>query len=290
MMLRIPERGAIAVLASSWTNGPSGTWGQIILEELTRPGATIGEAIMRSKHRNPKSGFVNLYNLLGDPAAPTSLPIAKIDLSAEGAEEGPLTVSGVMDTDEFSGELMVELVDNDREILHSITTRLEGSDFSVDLPASTEELANAAVARVYAWDVSRSFDAAAAIDLPGKEKPAPPRQRRPRRRKKPEKPPEPIPEATAAELRADAIAWWSFDENGGTNILDRMEARHGSLVDRADRVTSPRGSALTFYGYGFLDFGAEQGHWISLHRYQACSFFHIRIPFSHKAAGRPFPR
>ncbi len=261
-LLRMPDRGAIAVLAASWTNGPSGTWGQIILEEMTRPGATIGEAFMNSKHRNPKIGYVNLYNLLGDPAVPTALPSAAIELKLAGAEGGPLSLSGELEIGEFSGEVLVELVDENREILHSVTTPLEGAEFAVDFPVSAETLATASVARAYAWDVSRGIDAAAAIEVPKASNGAPEASKFKRRQrrggKKPVEKPEVIPEATAAELLGDAIAWWSFDEKAGSSVRDRLDAHHGALIDRADRTTNLRGGAFTFYGHGFLDFGSDQ--------------------------------
>ncbi len=257
-MLRIADRGAIAVVAASWTNGPTGTWGKILMEELTRPGATVGEAFMRAKHRNPTPQFVDLYSLLGDPAVPVAAPVAEIDLSISGGEGAALTVSGTMDVSEFSGELLVELVDGERQTLHEVTTPLEGPEFTVELEVTAEELAAASVARVYAWDVSRGIDAAAAVELPGKEarpeRPRPPR----RRRMPPEEPAEPIPQATAGEILADTVAWWSFDEAAGSEVHDRLDAHHGSLVGRAVRSDGPRGGAFDFHGQGFIDFGSDQ--------------------------------
>jgi len=66
--LRLPRRGAVAVFAASWRNSPSSTMGRIVMEEATRPGATIGEAIMRAKGRLRNKILVQTYNLLGDPA------------------------------------------------------------------------------------------------------------------------------------------------------------------------------------------------------------------------------
>ncbi|HMB52431.1 MAG TPA: C25 family cysteine peptidase, partial [Thermoanaerobaculia bacterium] len=71
-LLRLPGRGAIAVVAASWRNSPRPSWGQALFEELTAPGATIGEALMRAKQRERNRFFVNSYNLLGDPALPVA--------------------------------------------------------------------------------------------------------------------------------------------------------------------------------------------------------------------------
>jgi hypothetical protein len=73
-LLRLAERGAVGVIAASWRNGAQVRWGQVLLEELTTPGATVGEALMRAKRRVRQSEFVHTYNLLGDPAVPVALP------------------------------------------------------------------------------------------------------------------------------------------------------------------------------------------------------------------------
>jgi len=72
--LRLPQRGAIAVFAASWRNSPSSTMGRIVMEEATRPGATIGEAIMKAKSRLRNEILVQTYNLLGDPALHLAVP------------------------------------------------------------------------------------------------------------------------------------------------------------------------------------------------------------------------
>jgi len=75
-LLRLDGRGAIAVLAASWRNRPSPRWGQVLVDELTQPGTTVGEAVMRAKHRVESRLLVETYNLLGDPALPIALPAA----------------------------------------------------------------------------------------------------------------------------------------------------------------------------------------------------------------------
>ncbi len=73
-LLRLDGRGAVAVFAASWRNSPSAKWGEVLIEELTAPGATVGEAILRAKRRIGNRMFVATYNLLGDPAVPVALP------------------------------------------------------------------------------------------------------------------------------------------------------------------------------------------------------------------------
>ncbi|MEM7349344.1 MAG: C25 family cysteine peptidase [Acidobacteriota bacterium] len=72
--LRLADRGAIAVMAASWRISPSVAMGKALMTELTRPGATIGEALMRSKHQIRQKLFVETFNLLGDPAISMPLP------------------------------------------------------------------------------------------------------------------------------------------------------------------------------------------------------------------------
>jgi len=72
-LLRLDRKGAIGVFAASWRNSPSSNMGRIVMEELTTPGATLGEAIMRAKHRLRSPVLVETYNLLGDPAISLNL-------------------------------------------------------------------------------------------------------------------------------------------------------------------------------------------------------------------------
>ncbi len=72
-LLRMDGKGAIGVFAASWRNSPSSSMGRIVMDELTTPGATIGEALMRAKHRLRSPTLVETYNLLGDPAISLNL-------------------------------------------------------------------------------------------------------------------------------------------------------------------------------------------------------------------------
>lgn len=72
-LLRLDGKGAIGVFAASWRNSPSSNMGRIVMDELTTPGATIGEALMRAKHRLRSPTLVETYNLLGDPAISLNL-------------------------------------------------------------------------------------------------------------------------------------------------------------------------------------------------------------------------
>jgi hypothetical protein len=67
--LRVPRKGAVAVVAASWKIGPTEEMSRLLLEEFTRPG-TAGEALQRAKARSDDESFIWQFNLLGDPALP----------------------------------------------------------------------------------------------------------------------------------------------------------------------------------------------------------------------------
>ncbi len=181
-LLRIPGRGAVAVFAASWRNSPSSRWGQVLLEELTAPGATVGEAVMRSKHQIKNRDFVETYNLLGDPAVPVALPAGAIELeaAAEAAAGDPLSIRGMVALAGFTGKVLVDLVDAGGEALRTESLDLEAPEFAVDFELSAEELAGLKAVRAYAWNADRGVDAAGALVLAKDEAEAP---RRPARRR-----------------------------------------------------------------------------------------------------------
>ena len=72
-LLRLEGKGAIGVFAASWRNSPSSNMGRIVMDELSAPGATIGEGLMRAKRQLRSPTLVETYNLLGDPAISLNL-------------------------------------------------------------------------------------------------------------------------------------------------------------------------------------------------------------------------
>ena len=251
--LRIEGRGAIAVIASSQSNPPSGTWGRILLEELTAREATVGEALTRAKRRLRDPLFTSSYNLFGDPAVPVAQPSAGIEVSANGGGDRPFTVRGELDVGDFAGQLILELIGEDLEVVRQVETPLDGSTFSVDVDLSAEQQDAVKVVRAYAWNAARGIDAAGAVDLAPSENPAV--QRPPRL------PPAPAPEETPEELAAAAnteeilaagVAWWSFGAADGDVARDRLDAHHGSVIDRVGSTSGPQGDALLLHGHGYV--------------------------------------
>ena len=72
--LRAPSRGAVAVVAASWRNAPYKTTSETVVREMSRPGATLGEALQAAKQQVRDIEFIKQYNLLGDPALRLALP------------------------------------------------------------------------------------------------------------------------------------------------------------------------------------------------------------------------
>ena len=167
-LLRLSDRGAVAVFGASWRNTPSPRWGTALMEEMTAPDATVGEALMRAKHEITNRMFVETYNLLGDPAVPVALPAGAIELSggaAVGVEGLPLSVRGVIDLEDFAGQIVVDLVDSRGEAVSTRSFETNSPEFAVELDVTAEELAAARLLRAYAWNTSRGVDALGAIEL-----------------------------------------------------------------------------------------------------------------------------
>jgi len=68
-LLRVPGRGAVAVVAAAWRITPSVATGQALVEQLM-VSPTIGDAVMAVKTTHSDFQFVVQFNLLGDPALP----------------------------------------------------------------------------------------------------------------------------------------------------------------------------------------------------------------------------
>jgi hypothetical protein len=83
-LLREPEKGAVAVFAASWRNGPRVTWSRSLVEQLLQPG-TVGEALVRVKREASHPDLLRQYNLLGDPALRLALPPAATAPAAPAA-------------------------------------------------------------------------------------------------------------------------------------------------------------------------------------------------------------
>ncbi|MBL8112052.1 MAG: hypothetical protein JNK60_04150 [Acidobacteria bacterium] len=67
-LLRLPHKGSVAVIASSWRNAPPLDFGAALIETLGNPATPrIGDAFLSSKRRTSDRVALFTYNLLGDP-------------------------------------------------------------------------------------------------------------------------------------------------------------------------------------------------------------------------------
>lgn len=74
--LLTPANGAIGVLAASWRVPASMSFSSLLLEELLKPGRSMGQAILSAKQKEPNRALVESYNFFGDPALQLNLPAA----------------------------------------------------------------------------------------------------------------------------------------------------------------------------------------------------------------------
>jgi hypothetical protein len=157
-LIRIPRRGAIAVFAASWRNSPSPLMGELLLAELTTPGSTIGEAVMRAKRGFRSDVLVQTYNLLGDPAVPVSPPSFTLGLELEDTDEGR-TLRVEMPTPVGAGSLLADWVAEDGSVLREDRLDVTGSEFEISLaPGVIGEQDKLIGVRAYVWDEASRID------------------------------------------------------------------------------------------------------------------------------------
>ncbi len=166
-LMRIPGRGAIAVFAASWRNSPSPIMGEILMKELTTPGNTIGESVMRAKHEFKSDVLVQTYNLLGDPAVPVAAPGHELELAIDDTAGGLVLTVG-MPVQVESAHLIADWVAADGAILREDRTEVRGTEFVLKLdPGVFENQDLLAGVRVYVWDEKLGIDGIGGLDLTG---------------------------------------------------------------------------------------------------------------------------
>lgn len=164
-LMRIPARGAIAVFAASWRNSPSPVMGKILLEELTTPGNTIGESVMRAKHQFRSDVLIQTYNLLGDPAVPVAAPGHTLALDLDDSGDHLVLTAG-MPVQVDSGHLIATWVADDGRVLREDRIEVKGSEFTLKLdPGVVEGRDRLADVRVYVWDEKLGIDAIGRVGL-----------------------------------------------------------------------------------------------------------------------------
>jgi len=166
--LREADKGAIAVFAASWKNWPNPTNSRYFIDELLTPGQRIGDAIVRGKAHVADRDFVEMYNLLGDPAVVLAQPPGRLSFMLSADRWDPRILVRVPAPD-FGGDVDVDWLDAHGQTLRSTRYQLRDTQFSLPL------LAQAASVRIYAVDARNGFAAFGGSSvLPPKPPAAPP--------------------------------------------------------------------------------------------------------------------
>lgn len=163
--LRVPGKGAVAVLAASWRNAPYQSMTTDVVNELTKPGApSIGEAIQRVKRAGKHREFIEQYNLLGDPALRLAVPRLRLDLTASHAAGEEPMVTARLGAKTFKGQAQVDWLDAKGEVVKSQEIAVAGPRFRAVKPADALDVASV---RVYAWDAASRLDGLGKVSLDG---------------------------------------------------------------------------------------------------------------------------
>ena len=87
------------------------SYSRAIIDELLKPGATIGEAIVRAKKTTTQNRtLVEMYNLLGDPAVVLERPRDDARVAFDTDRWNP-AVDVDLGTTRFNGNLVVDWLD-----------------------------------------------------------------------------------------------------------------------------------------------------------------------------------
>ncbi len=170
--LREPGKGAIAVFAASWRNSPSPAYSTSLMDELLKPGATIGEAIVRAKKVTQDRTLVEMYNLLGDPAVVLERPRDEAKVLPDGGRwsRGVLVDLGPA---RFEGNVNIDWLDAKGGKL--VSSSYHASDARFRLPVPTPAAGQVAAMRLYAASPTTGRDTVGGIDFPKTKPPAPPK-------------------------------------------------------------------------------------------------------------------
>lgn len=157
--LRLPGRGAVAVLGASWRSSPSPTFSRALLEALIRPGFTIGEAVLEAKREVKVRHLLEMYNLLGDPALPMAVPQLAVELSRSPERE---ELVAEVPEPELSGRAVVDWFGEAGEVLGTTELEVGAPRFTIDLSQAAPGAKRLAV---YVWNTEKRLDALGRFDL-----------------------------------------------------------------------------------------------------------------------------
>jgi hypothetical protein len=210
--LRLADRGAVGVLAASWRNSPGRKFSEFLLDELSQPGATLGEAVQRAKNEINSRVLIETYNLLGDPAVPVAIPSVPLDLEWIEVADGHELL---LNAGDLEGQVLVEWLDAEGEVLDQRQVSLFEEPLTLKLSSEeSQSVARARRIRAYAWDEASRRDGLASLEIAAKEDPAP------------------------AEVAASRARFRQVEPEPSSN---RSMATHeaGEIVDELEKVEEP---------------------------------------------------
>ena len=207
--LREAGRGAVAVFAASWTNTPNPMYSKKLIDELLKPDNPIGDAIVTAKATVLDETFVQMYNLLGDPALVLARPRGTLKL-ARGADRWSDSVIVHVPEAAFGGDVDVDWVDVAGTMLQTRHYEARDSQFTLAVPSPT-----AAQVRVHASNPRSGFDALGTLTLI--EPPAP------KAFVRPNPVPKALPKAPANAAQPGAAAKPPQAASGDSGAPDRVK-------------------------------------------------------------------
>lgn len=154
--LRLPDRGAVALIGASWRNSPSQQFSEDLIEQLSQP-TTVGEAFVAAKRGLRNLNNLYTYNLLGDPALPLPVPTRRVSLRRDVSTPGVLQVSASIATEDVGGQLVLEWLDEEDKVIHA--ERHTVAQATISATAPTAARARIRAVRVYVWNPDSGGDA-----------------------------------------------------------------------------------------------------------------------------------
>ncbi len=167
--LREANRGAIAVFAASWKNSPNPEYSKDLITQLLKPGNAIGDAIVAAKARIADQDFVEMYNLLGDPALVLARPRGELHFMRTRDRWNPQVLVRIPESD-FGGDVYVNWIDAQNRILSTQHYQARNNRFALT------PVDKAVTLSAYVVDGRNGYTAAGGVSLLDPPKPvAPPK-------------------------------------------------------------------------------------------------------------------
>lgn len=159
--LRMPDRGAVAVLAASARNSPSVHFTNLLLDGILEAD-TIGEAVRIAKRARMHPDSALFYNLFGDPALVPARPQRRIQLAI--TRRDPLEVEAHVPFDDFEGHAEVKWTSGQGRVAVE-RMKVTGGRLVLRAPEQLDGESGYSSLAVYIWDADSSRDGSGVIAL-----------------------------------------------------------------------------------------------------------------------------